>query len=252
MKCNIVLSGGGMRGSAHIGVLKALFEKGVQPAGISGSSAGAFIGAFICDGYQPEEIAEIIIRHEPGLKLGFSHLKKGLMDFKPVRDILRKNLRHNKIEELIIPLFIAVTNLENGTQSFLTKGDIIQAVSASSAIPIILPPVEINNSLYGDGGISNNLPVEPFVSSSYPTIGVHVNPISAFNKEGDWLENMERTLHLLMRRTVMQSKEQCVLFIEPQGLSEFKMFEHGKSEEMIKIAYDYTLNNENLNALIRG
>lgn len=250
LKCNIVLSGGGMRGSAHVGVLKALYEKEICTAGISGASAGSFIGAFICDGFQPDEISEIIKKYEPELHLNLRHWKQGFMDFSGVREVLKKNLRHSRLEELQIPLYVSATNLNSGLQEIFTSGDIIDAVTASSAIPMILPPVNINNNLYADGGISNNLPYEPFIGSFYPLIGVHINPLPPYDENAGWLQNLERTLHLMMYERVMRSREHCDLFIEPQQLSQFLMFETGHSQEMVDMAYQYTLSNKSVNDFI--
>ena len=245
-KCNIVLSGGGMRGSAHIGVLKGLFEKGLHPAGISAVSAGAFIGAFICDGFYPDEISDIIIKHAPELRLNLRHWKQGLMDFSGVREVLGKNLRHSRIEDLQIPLHISATDLNTGLQKFFTAGDIVDAVTASSAIPLVLPPVKINGNTYADGGISNNLPYEPFTGSVYQLIGIHVNPLSPYDEQAGWRQNLERTMLLMMYDKVMQGRDHCDLFIEPPGLAQFLMFDSDHHTELIDIAYKYTIESESL------
>ena len=68
VKCNLILSGGGARGYAHVGVVKAILESNIEINAISAASSGALLGAFICDGFSPHEIEEIILKHEPQLK----------------------------------------------------------------------------------------------------------------------------------------------------------------------------------------
>lgn len=240
-----------MRGSAHIGVLKALFEKQVQAMGISATSAGAFIGAFICDGFQPDDVAGIIQKHEPELHLNIRNWKRGFMDFSGVKEVLKKNLRHQNIQQLQIPLYISATSLDSGLQKIFTEGSIIDAVAAASAIPMILPPVEIDGRMYIDGGVSNNLPYEPFIGSLHQLIGIHVNPLPRYDKNTGWLQNLERTLHLMMLEKVMHGREYCDLFIEPPTLTQFLMFESGHSKEMIEAAYQYTLTDKHVEDFIQ-
>ena len=110
----IVLSGGGARGIAHLGILKALEEFGIQPSIISGTSAGAIAGAFYAKGYGVAEIVSII---KNGHFFNFSNLnivKQGLFSMKGFEDIYKTYFKNNSFTDLDIPLSIAATDILKG------------------------------------------------------------------------------------------------------------------------------------------
>lgn len=241
MHCNLVLSGGGARGYAHIGIIKALIENEINIDAISGTSSGALVGAFICDGFTPEEIEEIIIRNEPRINFNYMHFWNSLLSFDAFTHILKRNLRSKKVEDLQKPLFISVTNLNNGLQEIITQGNLIEALTASASIPVLLPPVFINDIAYADGGMTNNLPVTPFLSEKKMIIGCNVNPISNYSKTLNMIHAIDRSIHLILRNSVMQEKQYCTLFIEPTSLQYFHLFESKKTKEIVQIGYDYAI-----------
>src|SRR5687767_2157862 len=159
MRFNLALSGGGVRGYAHIGAIKALQELGVEIAAICGGSSGALIGALICDGYSPDEISVIIIGEAPKVGMSLRHIRRGLLSFSGIEVLMQKHLRSRTFEELGIPLFVTATDLSTGKQHLFSEGELLLPLCASSALPLLLPPVEINGIPYGDAGMSNNLPV---------------------------------------------------------------------------------------------
>lgn len=250
LNCNLVLSGGGMRGNAHVGILKSLFEKGVIPKAVSGTSSGALVGAFICDGFHPSEVEAIILKNEPQIGFNFSRFWESLLSFNSFIEVLKKNLRTKNIEDLQLPLYISATNLNTGLQEIITRGNIVEVLTASAAIPVLLPPVYLNSVPYADGGMTNNLPVEPFLSAPEKIIACHVNPMKAFDKDAGVLNNIDRSMHLMMQAQVNERKGQCHIFIEPPALSSFHLFESKKTKEMITIGYDYTKSHIDLTALI--
>ncbi len=237
-RCNFVLSGGGARGFAHIGVVKALQEKGITFTSISGTSSGAIIAAFLCDGYTPDEVAEICREAIPITRFNF-HFTQGFLSIESLKKLFAKYLRSQTFEELKYPLFLSVTDLDNGNQVIINKGNLIDALIASASIPIIFSPVTINGRHYADGGLSGNLPTEPFKNSPLKTVGVHVNPLEHFNPEDNVVKQFERTLHLSIRGNVLREMQQTDLLIEPDGLKEFGIFDTKKINEIIEIGYRY-------------
>lgn len=242
MKCNLVLSGGGVRGYAHIGVIKALLEQGLTINAISGTSSGALIGAFICDGFHPDEIEEILIKTNPKVALNFLHLKDSILSFRSYSDAIKNYLRSKRIEDLQIPLYISATNLMDGKQVVFTKGKLDDILIASAAIPVLFPPVKINKVPYADGGISNNLPTQPFNEDKRTLIGVHVNPVPPYADHPGLMEHVDRSMHLIVRSNIENSIKRCDLFIEPPGLKKYAVLERGKISEIIKTGYDYVKN----------
>jgi NTE family protein len=161
MKVGIALSGGGARGFAHIGVLSALEKAGIEFSAVSGTSMGAFVGAFYAAGklgdLQQGAIG-IKFRDIP-LLLSPTLSKKGFMSGKKIIKFLKESLEKENIEELGKKYAAVCADLNDGGVVTFTKGDIITAVRASIAIPGLLIPVVFNNKLLVDGGILEPLPV---------------------------------------------------------------------------------------------
>lgn len=249
VKCNLILSGGGARGYAHVGVVRAILESGIQIKAISAASSGALLGAFICDGFSPHEIEEIILKHEPQLKFNYTGFWDNLLTFNSFSDILKKNLRSKHLEDLKIPLHVSVTNLNNGRCEILNKGNLVNVLSASSAIPVLLAPVIINNIPYADGGMSNNLPIEPFNLKSEKVIASHVNPIPDYDENLNMIQNMDRSIHIIMRNNILNAIDKCDLFIEPPALKKYHLFESKVAKELIEIGYSFSKNEIDLSIL---
>jgi len=245
---NLVLSGGGSRGYAHIGIIEALLEKGITLNAVSAPSAGALIGAFICDGFPPAEIKEIVLKEEPKITFNLIGFNKGLLSFNAVTAFIKKHLRSKNFEQLKTPLYVSTTNLLNGEQTIFNEGPLLDVLLAASAIPVLFPPVLINEVPYADGGISSNLPVEPFLNESQPIIGVHVNPFSSYSKSGSTTENIDRSIHMALRTGLKANINRCDVFIEPPALANYHLFENKKTKEIIQAGYDFVTNNVELKA----
>ncbi|RAJ81849.1 NTE family protein [Chitinophaga dinghuensis] len=235
-----VLSGGGARGYAHLGVMKAYEEYGVSPSAISATSAGSIAAAFMADGYTTDEVRQLFKEFKIGLSMQWKNWKAGFLSLKKLEQVLHQTLRHQTFESLEMPLYITATNFITGEQMIFSQGDIIPAVLAASSVPMLFPPVELGGVQYVDGGLSSNLPIEPLVGKYTDIIGVHVNPLTPYSKASGFLFNLERTLHLAIRESVMKNRLLCQEFIEPEGLGQFGMFDFGKFDDIYKSGLDYT------------
>lgn len=236
----LVLSGGGCRGFAHIGVMKALNEHDIYASEIAGTSAGALAGAFLANGFHPDEIMEMFTDKSKINFFSWNGFKPGLMSMKNIREFLQKNLRFTKFEDCPIPFFATATNFIDGKQMIFHKGDIISAAIAASSVPVLFSPEIIDNIPYVDGGLSNNLPVEPFGNRKKEIIGVYVNPVKPFNPKEGTMEIMDRSIHLSFREMVRRSSEGCYMYIEPQELNKFGLFDMHKMVEIFETGYLFT------------
>ncbi|MBP4140982.1 patatin-like phospholipase family protein [Flavobacterium sp. P4023] len=191
-KIGLVLSGGGAKGFAHIGVLKVLEEAGVKVDYIGGTSMGAVIGGLYATGYNAAQIDSIFQetdfnklindfiprssknfyerRNEElyALVLPFNKFKigipealsKGMYNYNLLSRITR-NVRDIKdFNQLPTPFLCIGTNIETGKEVLLNKGNLAQAMIASSAFPSLFSPVEIDGQILVDGGVVNNYPIE--------------------------------------------------------------------------------------------
>ena len=243
-KIGIALSGGGARAIAHLGILKALEEFGIHPSIISGTSAGAIAGAFYASGYSIKEILEII---EKGHFFSFSNIlfeKQGLFSMKPFEKIYNQYFSKKTINDLNIPLFITATDILKGELVYFSSGNLSQALMASSCIPLVFQPVSFNNTLYVDGGVLNNFPVEPLINNCDIIIGINVNSIRKEVTEIHMNNIIDRSFHLALNGTVQNKITDCNLYLEPPNMSQFSIFDLKKIEEIYNYGYNYGISKE--------
>ncbi len=130
-KTGLVLSGGGTRGFAHLGVIAALYEKGIKPDVISGTSVGSLVGSFIANGRTPEEIMQIFGK---GWLFKYTKLHfpvDGLLRLDGLKEMIQKNIPIRNIEDLKIPFYIAISNMNKGIVEYKNSGPLDETVLAS-------------------------------------------------------------------------------------------------------------------------
>ena len=149
-RTGVVLSGGGARGFAHLGVLQALNDAGIFPDVVSGTSAGALVGVLYADGYRPEEILQIMNSSSMLHYVRPTVPREGLLQISGIERILQENLKASTFEGLSIPLFVTATDLNNGVAKYFCEGELLRPVIASASIPVLFKPVIIDNIYYVD------------------------------------------------------------------------------------------------------
>ena len=191
-KIGLVLSGGGAKGFAHIGVLKVLEKAGIKIDYIGGTSMGAVVGGLYASGYSANQIDslfmatnfdEMIQDYIPrtsksfyekrndelyALSLPFNKfsigvpiaLTKGMYNYLLLARVLHKVRFTRDFNKLKIPFLCIGTNIETGDQIILNKGYLPEALTASSAFPTLFTPVEIDGKVIVDGGVANNYPID--------------------------------------------------------------------------------------------
>jgi NTE family protein len=237
-KNGLVLSGGGARGLAHLGVLKALEEKKIKVDIISGVSAGALAAAFYADGYTPEEILDLFSKKKIYDLIHITIPRMGLLKVNGIKDLLSNNLRSKYIQDLKIPIVIAATNFCEGKIEYMEQGVLVDALLASSCVPVLFEIAEIDQVPYVDGGVLDNLPITPIRKNCRKCIAVHVNPIGQQEKIKGLFQITERAFHLALSSEIVYKKSQIDLFIEPAELKNFGFLDIKKSEEIFQIGYE--------------
>ena len=158
-KIGLALSGGAARGFAHLGVLKVLEEHQIPVDCIAGTSAGSIAGAAFASGLKVAEIIEFSRKMSWYRMSGFSYSAKGLLSNAAMGDYLRRNFPADKFEDLPVDFAAVTCDLATGEQVVLKgKGDVINAIRASCAVPGIFAPVKIDGRTLFDGGIVANVP----------------------------------------------------------------------------------------------
>lgn len=237
----LTLSGGGMRGIAHIAVLKALEEYNLKPQIISGTSAGSIIAAFYSLGKSPDEMMDIV-RETTFFSRSYLKLSRnGIFSSKFILKLLNDHFPEDDFKVLKIPVYVAATDLTHGIVDFFSEGELFGPLLASSSVPFVLPPVRIGEKVYVDGGVLDNLPIEPIIDKCDFLIGSHVNSISY-----DGLENMsimkefDRILHLAIAKSVYSKAKSCDIFLDPPKMTKFSLFNKKFFDEMFSEVYEYT------------
>lgn len=243
MKRGLVLSGGGARGIAHIGILKALDEMKITFDFISGTSAGSIIGALYAAGHKPDHIFELVKNLSIFKSVRPAFAWTGLLTLDGLKELLLKNIPENKFESLKIPLTVAATDLRNGRLHYFTSGELATAIVASSSIPAIFNPVQLNGNLYVDGGLLDNLPVRPIRQQCDFIVGCHCNHVSPDFDVTNLKLVVERSLLIAIQANTEISRNLCDLFIEPPRMDRFSSLDLSKAQEIFEFGYRFTKQN---------
>ena len=276
-KVGLVLSGGGAKGFAHIGVLKELEKSGVQIDYIGGTSMGAIVGGLYASGYSADQIRNIIektdfvkllqdyidrndisfFEKEHGEKYAISlpikekkvglplGLSKGQNVLNYLIELLAPVDYIDNFSKLPIPFFCVATDIEKGEVVTLDNGSLPLALRASAAFPSLLNPVEINNRLLVDGGVVNNFPVDIMKKKG-------VDIIIGVNVQGELLktDKLSSVASLLMQiinfQMYQKSDKQIELlnvYLRPD-LKEYNVISFDEKDKIlkegIKNAQEYT------------
>lgn len=216
----LVLSGGGARAYAHVGVIKALKEANVPIDFIAGTSMGGIIGACLAMGQSLDEIDASIRSSfvETNPLSDYTLPLQGLVAGKKVERLLRENFGKLEINDLWLPFFCVSTNLTTASAHLHTKGEVWQALRASISLPGVLPPVVDAEGVLVDGGVINNLPSIEIASQCFgPVIAVDVSRDLGITPES-WSRLIKQPLwkrifrppviSLLMRTGTVSGEEQ--------------------------------------------
>lgn len=267
LKVGLVLSGGGAKGLAHIGVLKAIEEAGVKIDYIGGTSMGAIVGGLYASGYNAAQIDSIfkvsdfdqllkdyIPRSSKNfyekendekyaLTLPFDNWKvgipysysKGLNIFGLLNKLLHNERHIRDFKQLPIPFLCIATDIESGKQEVLDHGYLSQAIMASATFPSLFSPVLIDGKLLIDGGVVNNYPVDEVINLGADVI-IGVDVQSGLKLRED-LKNATRILvqisNLQMMEKMQEKKERTDIYIKPD-ISDYTVISFSDGAEIIK------------------
>lgn len=266
-KIGLVLSGGGAKGFAHIGVLKVLEQAGVKIDYIGGTSMGAVVGGLYATGYSARQIDSIFQatdfdallsdytprssktfyekRNEEmyaftlpvkKFRIGIpTSLSKGMYNYNLLNRLTCKVRHVRDFNQLPIPFLCMATDIETGEEVLLDKGYLAEAMLASSAFPTLFSPVEINGRLLVDGGVTNNFPIDEIKKLGADIIiGVDVQDDLKDRKS---LEDATRILvqisNLQMIEKMKEKLKETDIYIKPD-ISDFGVISFDEGQEIIK------------------
>lgn len=243
-KIGIVLSGGGARGAAHIGVLQALLEHGIEPTIVSGSSAGAIVGALYAAGFNHEKILDFFAENSSVFHWKkFARKKLGLLDPEKYVDIFGPWLGTKTFEDLEKTLHLCAVDLFAGVPHYFSTGALVHPILASAAVPGVFSPVEIEDVWYVDGSTMDNFPIRPLAGQCDFIIGSFVSTQRTVTRA-----DLTTTLQLLNRSadlailggSIDKFRQTDFMFI-PDKLWNYGTFDSKKVPEIYRIGYEYAL-----------
>lgn len=171
MTVAFVLSGGGSLGAVQVGMLQALCDRDIHPDLIIGTSVGALNGVFLAahasrpgidalgDIWRGLRRKDVFPMGPLQGALGYYGLRNWLVRPESLESLVRDQIRFKNLEEAPVPLHVVATDIVNGTEVLLSRGDTVSAVLASAAVPGVFPPVEIDGRELVDGGVADNTPL---------------------------------------------------------------------------------------------
>ena len=238
----LILSGGGVRGMAHIGVIRALNEYGISANIVSGSSVGALVGALYANGNTVSEMLSFF-KETPLFKYNFlTIVKPGFIDTDRYFDVFRVYFPDDTFESLQRELHVVATNLQNGDLGYFSSGELIAPLLASAALPPVFSPVEIGGELFADGGIMNNFPLEPIEGKVDFILGSNVSVIGHLEKNAlkNSIQLTGRVTGLMIYAINRQKLEACDLLLEFKDLEHIGVLDRKGIEKAYAIGYDHT------------
>ena len=236
-KLGLALGGGAVLGAAHIGVLRALDEFELSVSFIAGTSIGAFVAAFAAFGKKWDQIEEIAKDLKWMDISGISISQYGLLNNERMGTLITEHLGDKRFEDSDIPLAMIATDIASGKKVILNSGEVVKSVMASTCIPGIFIPVEMDGKLLVDGGIVENVPITPLkeMGADY-IIAVDLNAGLRPKKPENIIDVILNTFDFtLMTATKLQTKEVDIL-ITPD-LSDFNMVDTDQIEDLIEKGY---------------
>ena len=236
-KIGVALGGGAIRGAAHIGVLQALDDNGIRPDIISGTSMGALIGAFYAFNVPLNRIRTLAQKITPLNIMKISDSKLGLLSNMKIAGILRDTLGDVAIEDSPVPLAIIATDIRTGDKVVLKKGDLGTAVLASTCLPGVFKPIEMDGTLLVDGGLVEDVPISPLrPMGADVVIGVNLGAERKYEPPLDAIDILINSYDILIDQYVAIQVRDADVMIEPR-LSAFHRTDMKRIPELVNEGY---------------
>ena len=160
VKVGLALGGGAAKGFAHIGVIKMLDANGIHPVVVAGTSAGSVVGALYASGMDAYALQQKAVALDEASIRDVSLFSGGVVKGQKLEDYVNTQVGGRKFEQLKKPFAAVATRLEDGQRTVFVRGNVGQAVRASSSIPGVFEAVSIGNYHYVDGGVVSPVPVD--------------------------------------------------------------------------------------------
>ncbi len=237
LSIGLALGGGAVLGAAHVGVLRALDELAIRTGALSGTSIGSFIAALHAFGMGWREIEEVADELDWFDLTGLTLSQFGLLSNKKFGRLVRELLGKRRIEESPLPLAIVATDIGSGEKVVLKNGDVAEAVMASSCIPAVFRPVEIDGRMLVDGVLMENVPLSPLQEQGIrPVVCVDLMGGHIFSRPDTIVDLLLNAFYSTLKTTTAMQIEEADLKIAPD-LGAFSLVDTRRIPELIEVGY---------------
>jgi NTE family protein len=240
LKIGLALSGGATHGAAHIGVLQVLEREGIKPSFVTGTSAGALVGAAYCAGIPLDEISKMFLSMSWPTLLKPALIKPlSLFDTSPMEEYLRKNVGDCEFKDLKIPFAVIACDIVTGERIVLDSGPLAPAARASAAIPGLFSPVELDGRLLVDGGTIDNFPVEQVrVMGANYIIGVNLSRSQpSDHRPGNAIEIFMNMISIMQMKGAVLDSDKCDCYIRPD-VHQFSKWSFSDAEKVHQAGFN--------------
>lgn len=254
LKNGIALGGGGARGLAHIGVIKALGELRIPIHCVSGTSIGAIIGGAYVVGAFDKALSWVTApnwKKLPKLFMDFHLSKKALIRGDRIEKFFREMLPVDSFEDLSIPFAVVGTELTRGNEVVMKTGNLHSAIRASMSVPGVFSPVQREGLVLIDGGLVNPLPVNVCRDlGADKIIAVDLNANDGKNEIEynalNILSVVDETFRVVMNIAGRRACTQSPTVILRPPLRGVSFFDFHKADKIVKIGYEYTMDRKDM------
>lgn len=215
-KVGLVLGSGGLRGLAHVGVLKVLEEENIPIDYIAGCSIGALIGALYCSGHSPDTIVKLAKHLKRRHWLDFIVPKMGIFSGDKVLETTRLLTQKKSFSELKTPLSIVATEINTGQEVVFNDGDLAKAVRASVSVPGVFVPFQWNDMLLVDGAVVNATPIDVARRMGADmVIAVDLAHAGTVYKMTNMFDVIIQSIDIMERQLFQHRQHHCDIMIRP-------------------------------------
>lgn len=236
-KVGVAFGGGGARGFAHAGALRAMLEVGIRPDIVAGVSAGAVVAVLYASGKSPAEIVKCFDQKgltdfaEWGIPRG------GFLGMDGFKDFIRRQTGVERLEDLPMPALIGATDLDSGRPVMFDRGDIGDVVAASCAIPVVFKPQEVEGRSYVDGGVLRNLPAWMLRDKAEVVFGINVSPLRHRRVAHSLIDMAMRSYELVTKTNAIADMKMCDLAVSMDAIADYKVFNLKETKRVYQIGY---------------
>lgn len=237
-KIGLAFGGGGARGFAHLGVLKAFEENGIVFDEVAGTSVGSIVASLYAFGLSSDEMMEA------ARKIKTNDIRNSKLFFVPsktegIEKLVKSLIGDAHFEDMKKPLTIVAVDLKTTQEVHITQGSVVKAVAGSCAVPGVFNPVDFGEYRLVDGGLQNTIPADVLRQNGCKyVISIDVNPTRAYGTNSTKLMDiLFASIRIMMKTNAVKGKLYSDIVIETDT-SKFKSTSVEGGEEMYKVGYE--------------